>query len=317
MQDSRDDRRQTRLFCHNLAYNRSRRHQKSPPKHCERPLLMPDLITTCEAAARAGGRVLLDWRKRFTVREKGPADLVTEADLASQEAIRQLVNAAFPEHAFLGEESPAEVRQAALDDTTPNNTSPNAPSSNTPQWTWVVDPLDGTTNYVHGLAQYAVSVAVLHRGVPEAGCVFDPVANECFTAVRGQGAFLNGEPIAASGQTDLAQSLVAVSFPARIDRQSREIQDFLAMLPHCQAFRRMGSAALNLCYVAAGSLDAYWATSTKIWDIAAGALIVAEAGGTITALDGAPLDVKTGKFIAAATRPLVDRLVELLDYTAK
>jgi myo-inositol-1(or 4)-monophosphatase len=270
---------------------------------------MPDLITTCEAAARAGGRVLLNWRKRFTVREKGPADLVTEADLASQEAIRQLVTADFPEHAFLGEESPAEVREAALGDSSANGTSPNAP-----EWTWVVDPLDGTTNYVHGLAQYAVSVAVLHRGVPEAGCVFDPVANECFTAVRGQGALLNGEPIAASGQTDLAQSLVAVSFPARIDQQSREVQDFLAILPHCQAFRRMGSAALNLCYVAAGSLDAYWATSTKIWDIAAGALIVAEAGGVITALDGTPLDVKSGKFIAAATRPLVDRLVGLLGY---
>lgn len=266
---------------------------------------MPELIEVCELAARAGGSVLLDWRKRFTVREKGPADLVTEADLASQEAIRRIVAETFPEHAFLGEESPAEARRALGDE---NNAAA--------EWIWVVDPLDGTTNYVHGLAQYAVSIAVLHGGVPEVGCVFDPVSGECFRAVRGRGAWLNGEAIRHSGENDLAQSLVAVSFPARIDASSRELQDFLAVLPHCQAFRRMGSAALNLCYVAAGSLDAYWATSTKIWDIAAGALIVQEAGGAITSLSGGPLDVKSGKFVAAATGALVARLVELLGYAS-
>lgn len=262
---------------------------------------MPDLVTVCEAAARAGGQVLLDWRERFTVREKGPADLVTEADLASQEAIRALMAKEFPGHAFVGEESEAGTRDALGGDSKS-------------EWTWVVDPLDGTTNYVHGLAQYAVSVAILHRGEPEAGCVFDPVAGECYTAARGKGAWLNGRAIRPSGRTDLAQSLVAVSFPAQIDAQSRELQDFLAVFPHCQAFRRMGSAALNLCYVAAGSLDAYWATSTKIWDIAAGTLMVAEAGGAVAALDGGPLDIRTGKFIAAATGPLMGRLVGLLGY---
>jgi myo-inositol-1(or 4)-monophosphatase len=264
---------------------------------------MPELIEICELAARAGGAVLLDWRKRFTVREKGPADLVTEADFASQEAIRRIIAERFPDHTFLGEESLEEARRVLGD-----------ADEELPEWIWVVDPLDGTTNYVHGLAQYAVSIAVLHRGVPEVGCVFDPVSGECFTAVRGGGARLNGERIQNSGQMDIEQSLVAVSFPARIDVSSRELQDFLVVLPHCQAFRRMGSAALNLCYVAAGSLDAYWATSTKIWDIAAGALIVQEAGAAITGLSGETLDVKTGKFVAAATRELGTQLVKLLGY---
>lgn len=251
--------------------------------------------------------MLLDWRRRFTVREKGPADLVTEADLASQEAIHRLVTGRFPDHAFVGEESAGDLNPAG-----------HGTSDDPAEWTWVVDPLDGTTNYVHGLAQYAVSVAVLHRQEPFAGCVFDPVADECYTAQRGRGARLNGEPIAASGQTDLGQALVAVSFPARIDGDSRELQDFLAILPHCQAFRRMGSAALNLCYVAAGSLDAYWATSTKIWDIAAGALIVAEAGGVMTSPSGGPLEMAiappAAKFIAAASQPLCRRIVALLGY---
>ncbi len=268
---------------------------------------MPELVTTCEEAARAGGAVLLDWRKRFTVREKGPADLVTEADLASQEAIRRLVIGRFAEHAFLGEESPAEQPIAASG----GQSSGRVESA---QWTWVVDPLDGTMNYVHGLAQYAVSVAVLRQGRPEAGCVYDPVADECYTAQRGHGAWLNGEPIRASGQTDLGQSLVAVSFPAKVDANSRELSDFLKVLPACQAFRRMGSAALNLCFVAAGSLDAYWATSTKIWDIAAGALIVEEAGGTMTSLSGGPLSLAEAKFVAAGSVPLNRRIVELLAY---
>ncbi|MEX2185598.1 MAG: inositol monophosphatase family protein [Pirellulales bacterium] len=264
---------------------------------------MYDAITTCEEAARAGGEVLLSWRKRFSVREKGPADLVTDADLASQEAIRRLVAGRFPDHAFLGEEGESGLKIALAD------------AQGTPaEWTWVVDPLDGTTNYVHGLAQYAVSVALLRHGKPEAGCVYDPVADECYTAQRGCGARLNGEPITGSRQTDLAQSLVAVSFPARIDANSRELQDFLAVLPHCQAFRRMGSAALNLCYVAAGSLDAYWATSTKIWDIAAGALIVEEAGGAITSLAGGPVDLAAAKFVAAASEPLNRQIVDLLGY---
>lgn len=252
------------------------------------------LLSTCEEAARAGGRVLLDWRSRFKVREKGPADLVTEADLASQEAIRELIAARFPQHSFLGEETPG-----AMD----------IVRSNAAEWLWVVDPLDGTTNYVHGLPRYAVSIAVLHQGATVAGCVFDPIAQECYTAFRGSGARLNGRSLQPSGETDLAKSLVAVSLGAKIDRESPEIADFFRVVTHCQAFRRMGSAALNLCFVAAGTLDAYWSTSTKIWDIAAGALIVEEAGAVIQSNRGGPLDLRQAHFVAAATRPLADEII--------
>jgi myo-inositol-1(or 4)-monophosphatase len=246
---------------------------------------MDDFITTCEEAARLGGGILLDWRSRFVVQEKGPADLVTEADLASQEAIRRLVAKRFPQHAFLGEESP---EFSALD-------SPHC---------WIVDPLDGTTNYVHGLPNYAVSVALAQGGRVVAGAVFDPVLGECFTAADGQGAYCNGKRLATSGLAELSRALVAISFPTRINRDSPEIQALLAMLPHCQAFRRMGSSALNLCYLAAGRIDAYWSTSTKVWDVAAGILMVREAGGHVTGPAGGPFDLASGDFMAAATPPL-------------
>jgi myo-inositol-1(or 4)-monophosphatase len=241
----------------------------------------------------------LDWRGRFDVREKGPADLVTQADVSSQQAIREIVLGEFPHHAFLGEEDPAGTRTDA-------------------EFLWVVDPLDGTTNYVHGLPNYCTSVALRRRdptsGAEEviAATVFDPVMEECFTATPGNGAWLNGRPIHASQVADLSQALVAASFPARVDRDSPEVVDLLNILPHCQAFRRMGSAALNLCYVAAGRLDAYWSTSTKIWDIAAGVLLVREAGGIVTAPGGRPLDLIRGHFVAAANRQLHEQLCRVL-----
>lgn len=254
---------------------------------------MDDFVKTCEEAARLGGGILLDWRNRFAVREKGPADLVTEADLASQEAIRRFVADRFPKHAFLGEESPD---FSVLD-------SP---------YCWIVDPLDGTMNYVHGLPNYAVSVALAHGGSVVAGTVFDPVSGECFSAAAGRGAFCNGTRLATSGLTKLSRALVAVSFPTKINRDSPEISALLAILPHCQAFRRMGSSALNLCYLAAGRIDAYWSTSTKIWDIAAGILMVREAGGQVTGPAGQPFDLATGDFMAAATPPLHRAVLDVI-----
>ena len=254
---------------------------------------MTDYKKICEQAARAGGAVLLDWRGRFQVREKAPADLVTEADLASQKTIRELVLAEFPDHDFLGEEdSPA---AAAVSD-----------------YRWIVDPLDGTTNYVHGMNNYSVSVALEHQGRIIAGAVFDPVADECYTAALGEGAWLGETPIRASDVTELEQALVAVSLPARVQRDSPDIQDFIEATLRCQAVRRMGSAALNLCYLAAGRFDAYWASSTKIWDIAAGVLLVSEAGGTVRARGGGPLELATPNFVAAATPALHAELEDLL-----
>jgi myo-inositol-1(or 4)-monophosphatase len=253
---------------------------------------MLDYLTTCEQAARAGGAVLLDWMGRFAVREKGPSDLVTEADVASQQVIRDHLLAAFPEHGFLGEEEPAATQRRPF--------------------RWIVDPLDGTTNYAHGLPQFCVSVALEHEGRTLVGVIYDPVSQECFRGAAGDGAYLNGRRIAVSGVTQLSASLAAVSFPARVPRGSPLIADFIEVLHHAQAMRRMGSSALNLAYLAAGRLDAYWATDTKVWDVAAGWLLVQEAGGVVTGLSGQTCSLDRPSFVAAATPQLHQQLLALL-----
>jgi myo-inositol-1(or 4)-monophosphatase len=255
---------------------------------------LADYLKACEQAARTGGEVLLSWIGRFGVREKGPADLVTQADWESQEAIRKVLLTAFPRHAFVSEEADVELDPTA-------------------EFVWVVDPLDGTTNYVHQLPHYAVSIALVSRAQPLVGVVLDPVHNECFTAARGQGARLNGQPIRTSAVEEVSQALVAASFAAKVSVDSAEIDQFVAALLNCQAMRRTGSAALNLCYLAAGRFDAFWALSTKAWDVAAGTLIVEEAGGKVTQLNGQPLDLKAAPHpVAAATPALHERFRRLL-----
>ena len=247
----------------------------------------------CEHAARAGGQALASWVGRFGVQKKGPSDLVTEADLASQEAVRTVLLAACPGHHFVGEESDAEPRFDA-------------------EYCWVVDPLDGTTNYVHQVPHYAVSVALAHRGQVIVGVVFDPLADECYSAERGKGARLNGQRIRASRVTDLAEALVAASFSSNVEFPSPEIDQFVAALRNCQAVRRTGSAALNLCYVAAGRFDAFWALSTKAWDVAAGTLLVEEAGGVVTLVDGGAINLGTPHPVASATAELHRQFCRLL-----
>ena len=254
---------------------------------------MNEFVALCEQAARAGGACLLDWVDRFEVREKGPSDLVTDADLASQEAIRDVLTTARPEFAFIGEESVA-------------------PHNHDAEYQWIVDPLDGTTNYVHQLPGYSVSVALVRRGEILAGTVFDPVANECYTAAAGEGAYLNGKKLRTSTVTVLSQALVAVSLGAKVAPESPELREFNRVILQAQAIRRLGSAALNLSYLAAGRFDAYWAGETKAWDIAAGALLVCEAGGTITALDGSPFHISRPRFLAASTPTLHAELLPLV-----
>jgi myo-inositol-1(or 4)-monophosphatase len=263
---------------------------------------MPDFLTVCESAARAGAAVLLELRHGFRVREKGPRDLVTEADTASQAAIRSVLWEAFPDHGFLGEETLPDdgARESGQREGT------------TAQYRWVVDPLDGTVNYVHQLPGYAVSVALERNGEPVVGVVLDPIIDECFTARASGGAQLNGEPIHAGKCTELDQALVAASFSSNVPRGSPEIARFIEALHACQSLRRMGSAALNLCYVASGRLDAYFATSLKRWDAAAGALIVREAGGVLTDLAGGPFDLGHPSLMAAGTPRLHEALLEVL-----
>jgi myo-inositol-1(or 4)-monophosphatase len=271
---------------------------------CNKP--MPDydasFLPISEKAVRAGGQVVQDWAGRFDVRKKGPADLVTQADIASQDIVRKTVLDAFPDHEFLGEETDSASTNAS-------RAAEAVPSQH--GYRWIVDPLDGTTNYVHGVPHYCVSLGLEQNGRLLAGAVYDPVLDECFTAALGAGAWLNGRPIRTSRVTSLAEALAAVGFPPDVQPDSPDLRVFLEMVHRCQGIRRTGSSALNLCYLAAGRFDLYWSYSTRIWDVAAGVLIVSEAGGCVTSPDGGPFVLEEARFLAAATPELHARLHEI------
>jgi myo-inositol-1(or 4)-monophosphatase len=177
---------------------------------------------------------------------------------------------------------------------------------------WIVDPLDGTTNYAHGVPHYAVSVAATRGGEVLAGAVYNPAADECFTAACTGTAQLNGQPIRVSGVERLSDALVAGSISAGVRRDSAEASNLLNVIEQAQSFRRSGSAALNMCYVAAGRYDAYWATETRAWDIAAGWLIVERAGGVVRGLNGGRFHLEVPQPLAAATQSLSDQLMALI-----
>jgi len=257
---------------------------------------MPDAMAVCEAAARAGGRVLQDWVGRFGVSSKGPRDLVTEADVAAQREVRRIVLGAFPDHAFVGEETLPEEADRAAGETR-----------------WIVDPLDGTTNYVKGIPAYCTSVALARGDEILVGAIYDPVREECFTASAGEGAFLNGSRIAAAATRRLADAVVAVSFPTHVDAGSAAVQDFLAVLPGALAIRRSGSTAINLAYLACGRFDGFWARRIQSWDVAAGLLLVKEAGGHVGPYaGGGPVRLDVPAFISAATAELLGELQRVL-----
>lgn len=259
-----------------------------------------DYLRVCEEAVRLGGRVIQDWVGKFEVRKKGPADLVTQADFASQEAVRQLVLGRFPSHCLLGEEK------------TPENAA-----ADRAEYRWIVDPLDGTTNFVHGVPHYCVSLALERNGDLLVGAVYDPALDECFSAAKGQGAWLNGQPIHTSDISTLPEALAIVGFPPNVQRDSPDLMLFLEMLHCSQAIRRSGSSALNLCYLAAGRYDVYWSYSTKIWDVAAGVLIAREAGGHVTSTTGGEFCLDEASFLAAANAGLHAQLLEVATAVVK
>jgi len=271
------------------------------PGSADRPDANALRLATAIEAARAGAVELMQRRDSRQVTEKGPRDLVTDADLAAQKAIREILTKAFPEDAFVGEEEgetdpPAEVRAGQHD----------APAC------WIVDPLDGTVNYVHRLQSFAVSIGLFAAGELQVGVVYDPVCDELYSASRGQGAQLNGQPIKSSDCGELARALLACSFAPRVARGSAEIARFVRMLYECQSARRLGSCALNLCYVGAGRLDGYWAASVKSWDAAAGVLIAREAGAKVSRMDGSALDIWEPQFCASANEQVHLQMTELL-----
>lgn len=244
-------------------------------------------------AAQTGGRVLQDWIGRFSVREKSRANLVTEADEASQAAIVAVLRSLFPDHGLLGEENLREHRDAA-----------------TP--CWIIDPLDGTTNYVHGFPYYCVSVAVAIGGRVEAGAIYDPNRDETFSAIRGCGADCNGRNMTTSGETDPKSAMGVASLPVATDPENPAVRRFLHALTVMQTVQRTGSAALNLASVAAGRIDAFWSSSLHPWDVAAGTLLVTEAGGSLSNLTGGPFDLFAPSLMAASTASLAEQLVTAL-----
>ena len=232
-------------------------------------------------AARAAGRIQLEaFDKPHNVDFKGETNLVTEVDRGCEEAIFSLLSGAFPSHDFLLEES-----------VTSRTGSP---------YLWVVDPLDGTTNYTHRYPLFCCSIALQHEGRTVLGAVFDPVRQDLFTALAGGGAFLNGTPIRTSDEDRLIRSLVATGFPNEIKTaRDKNLRKFARVLQRVRSLRRSGSAALDLCYLAAGRLDGYWVLELAPWDAAAGVLMVEEAGGRVTDLDGAPTHLHTKDFVAS------------------
>jgi len=231
-------------------------------------------LETAVAVAREAGALL---RERFgrphDVRFKGTVDLVTEADKGAEALIAERLRAAFPDHRLLGEEG---ARGA-----------PDAGGASSP-YGWIVDPLDGTTNFAHGLPHFAVSIALEHAGTPLVGAVYDPIRDELFAAARGKGATRNGEALRVSAADELVRSLLATGFSYDLAERASQARAWRALLTQVRSIRQTGSAALNLCYVAAGRLDGYWERPLQPWDVAAGALIVTEAGGQVTDLAGDP-----------------------------
>lgn len=239
------------------------------------------LTTAVETVVRAGDMMMERVGGTMRVDKKSSIDLVTEVDVAIERMFRDLIAKRFPDHAVLGEEFGG------------STTAPAGPC-------WVFDPIDGTTNFAHGLPIFCSSLALEIDGVAEIGTIYDPNRKELFTATRGGGAFLNGQPIHVSSATTLIDAMLVTGFPYDVHARVEEIVGlFREFVGRARAVRRLGSAAIDLCYVAAGRMDGFWERDLNPWDIAAGALLVTEAGGRITGLDGQPFTSRGRSVLAS------------------
>lgn len=251
-----------------------------------------------EAACKAG-IYLVSQLGNVEIREKHPTDFVTSADFESQRLIHDLIKSRFPEHDFLGEEM--------------EENSSDSGSGSESDFCWIVDPIDGTKNFIHQLRSFSVSIGLKYKNELIAGCVHDPLLQETFHATLGGGAFLNDQPIGVSKQTTTDNSMIVCSLPSHLKRDSKELIQLVNVICDTSAtVRRLGSTALNLCFVACGRIDAYWSTRAKIWDVAAGVLILTEAGGRIGHITGGPFDLSDLKFVAASTEDLRTEMIVLL-----
>ena len=247
---------------------------------------MHALLNVAVMAARRAGAVLgrnFNKRDKLTVEKKGHNDFVSSADLAAERAIIDVIHKHYPDHAIHAEESGVQGESDHV---------------------WIIDPLDGTTNYLHGFPVFAVSIGLQINGRLEHAVVYDPMREELFTASRGVGAQLDDRKIRVSGNKDLERALIGTGFPFR--QADAELGPYLSMLEkvikNTSGVRRPGAAALDLCYVACGRLDAFWETGLQPWDLAAGTLIIREAGGIVSALDGGENHMETGHVLAGTPR---------------
>ena len=259
-------------------------------RHFYGSTMQPMLNTAVRAARRAAtiiNRASFDL-EQIQVEQKAPNDYVTEVDKAAEEAIIDVLLSAYPTHAVLAEESGGS-----------NNL--NDESENV----WIIDPLDGTTNFMHQFPAYCISIALQQKGVMTQAVIYDPVHNDLFTATKGGGAFLNNKRIRVSKTDRLSKALIGTGFANR-NKDEKALKEFLRMFEvmtlNSQGLRRPGSAALDLAYVACGRYDGYFEENLKIWDIAAGALIVSEAGGIVADFDGEAGYLKSGNIVAGSPR---------------
>jgi myo-inositol-1(or 4)-monophosphatase len=244
---------------------------------------MNPFLNTAIKAARLAGRVIsynAEQLDRLTITVKGHADFVSEVDHKAEMKIINTIRETYPDHAIFAEES----GRAAGDD-----------------FEWIIDPLDGTTNFLHGIPQYAVSIAMREKGVLKVAVVYDPIKDELFTAVKGEGALLNDHRIRVSRTDNMSYSLLATGFPYK-DTKNLDlwIDCFRALMPETSGVRRAGSAALDLAWIAAGRYDGFWEFDLNTWDIAAGVLLIQEAGGIVSEIDGGRDHLISGDIMAAS-----------------
>jgi myo-inositol-1(or 4)-monophosphatase len=251
------------------------------------------LSTAVEAVVRAGAIQMAKFGGEFRVDKKGAIDLVTEVDVEVERMFRALVSERFPDHQVLAEELGGQ------------DLVPKGPC-------WIFDPIDGTTNFTHGLPIFCSSLALEIDGVAELAAVYDPTRKELFTAERGGGAFLNGRPLRVSSTSRMVDAMLVTGFPYDVHSRIEEIVGLFAkFVGQARAVRRLGSAAIDLCYIAAGRMDGFWERDLKPWDVAGGALIVAEAGGTITNMDGRPF-ASRGRDVLATNGHLHDHMLKVI-----
>lgn len=262
------------------------------------------VIETAKAIAReAGAMIKSHMGTGFITETKSSSfDVVTEIDKASEQLIRQRLAEAYPDHAFLGEEE-SFAHTGELQE--------RLELAKSEPFVWIVDPIDGTNNYVQGIPGFTVSIALSSYGELIAGVIYDPCRDDIFWAEKGRGAFLNGEPIQVSAADSLGQSVVSTGFPSNTKMRQAVMDSLEGIAPQCRSIRSLGSAALHLAYVASGRLGAFWEYGLNAWDIAAGVLIIEEAGGKVSDTLGSPYSI-TVKHVVGSNGRIHDTILETL-----